>query len=121
PRPNGPPDPSGRELRPPLLEAASRCAVAVEGRDAYVGVEAAELTTAASAFVQLGTALGFLIVPLVMAGRGGAGLRGGLRRLGVRRFRVTTALKWMAAAIGLYLLFAILYTALFGEPEQEDI
>jgi membrane protease YdiL (CAAX protease family) len=27
----------------------------------------------------------------------------------------------MAAAVGAYLLFAILYTAIIGEPEQEDI
>ena len=27
----------------------------------------------------------------------------------------------MAAAIGVYLVFAIAYVAIFGEPEQEDI
>ncbi len=80
-----------------------------------------DLSSGASAVVQLGTALGFLIVPLVMAARGGAGIPEALRKLGVRRFRVPTALKWTAAAIGAYLLFAILYTAVFGEPEQEDI
>jgi len=80
-----------------------------------------DLSSGANALVQLGTALGFLIVPLVMAGRGGVGLRDALRKLGLRRFRIPTALKWMAAAIGAYLLFAIVYTAIFGEPEQEDI
>jgi membrane protease YdiL (CAAX protease family) len=80
-----------------------------------------DLSTGATAVVQLGTALGFLIVPLVIAGRGGAGVRGALRRLGVRRFRIGNALKWMAASIGMYLLFAIVYSAVFGEPEQEDI
>jgi membrane protease YdiL (CAAX protease family) len=80
-----------------------------------------DLSSGASAIVQLGTALGFVIVPLVLAGRGGVSLLESLRRLGVRGFRIPTALKWMAASIGAYLLFAIVYTAVFGEPEQEDI
>jgi membrane protease YdiL (CAAX protease family) len=43
-----------------------------------------------------------------------------LSRLGVRRFR-PSALKWMLAAIGAYLLFATLYSVLILEPHQEDI
>jgi membrane protease YdiL (CAAX protease family) len=80
-----------------------------------------DLSAGANAVVQLGTALGFLIVPLVMAGRGGASIREALRRLGLRPFRVPSALKWMAAAVGAYLLFAIVYSAIVGEPDQEDI
>lgn len=80
-----------------------------------------DLSDAASVAVQLATALGFLIVPLVMAARGPVPLREALRRLGVRRFRLPSALKWMAAAVGAYLLFSAFYVALVGEPEQKDI
>jgi len=83
--------------------------------------EEGDFSSGANAVVQLATALGFLIVPLVMAGRGGVALREALRRLGVRGFRVPQALKWMAAAIGAYLLLAVVYSVVFGEPEQEDI
>lgn len=86
------------------------------------GGEDGELSTTASTVVQLATALGFLLVPLWVARRAGSPGPGGvLGRLGFRRFRVGAALKWGAAAIGIYLLFAIVYTAIFGAPEQEDI
>jgi membrane protease YdiL (CAAX protease family) len=82
----------------------------------------ADLSTGANIAVQLATALGFLMVPMVIAARWGAGSVGeALRRLGVRAFRPLGALKWMAAAIGAYLLFAAVYTGIFGAPEQEDI
>jgi membrane protease YdiL (CAAX protease family) len=80
-----------------------------------------EVTTTGNVLGQFATVLGFLLAPLVIARSSGASSLGeALRRLGVRRFR-PSAFKWMAAAIGAYLLFAILYTALFGVPEQEDI
>jgi membrane protease YdiL (CAAX protease family) len=80
-----------------------------------------DLSTAANVIVQLATALGFLMVPMVIAARWGATTVGqALSRLGVRRFR-PAALKWMAAAIAFYLVFAAVYTALFGEPQQKDI
>jgi membrane protease YdiL (CAAX protease family) len=79
------------------------------------------LSDAANAVVQLATALGFLLVPIAVATRWGEAPVGqALRRLGVRRFR-PGALKWMAAAIGAYLLFSAVYVALFGAPEQKDI
>jgi membrane protease YdiL (CAAX protease family) len=79
------------------------------------------LSDAANAVVQLATAAGFLLVPLAVASRWGeASLGEALRRLGVRSFR-PSALKWMAAAVGAYLLFAGVYVAIFGEPKQEDI
>jgi membrane protease YdiL (CAAX protease family) len=82
----------------------------------------ADLSTGASVAVQLATALGFLMVPMVIAARWGASFPWeALRRLGVRRFRPLQALKWSAAAVGAYLLFAALYTGIFGAPEQEDI
>jgi membrane protease YdiL (CAAX protease family) len=80
-----------------------------------------DLTTFGNVGVQLATALGFLMVPMAIAAqRGAAGLREVLLRLGVRRFK-PAALKWMAAAIGAYLLFALAYSLLIVEPHQEDI
>ena len=80
-----------------------------------------DLTTTGTIFVQLGTALGFLLVPMAIASWRGAETLGEiLARLGVRRFD-RSAFKWMAAAVGAYLLFAFLYVALVMEPEQEDI
>jgi membrane protease YdiL (CAAX protease family) len=83
--------------------------------------ESGDLSTWASAFVQLSTAVGFLMVPMLIAARRGASSFGEvLTRLGVRRFH-PSALKWMAAAVGAYLLFAIVYAAAVGEPHQEDV
>jgi membrane protease YdiL (CAAX protease family) len=80
-----------------------------------------ELTTAGNVIAQVATVLGFLLAPLAIARSSGAlSLEEALRRLGVRPFHLS-ALKWMAAAVGAYLLFGALYTALFGVPEQEDI
>ncbi len=79
-----------------------------------------DLSTAANVVVQLATALGFLMVPIAIAAGRGASFREALSRLGVRRFR-PSALKWMAAAVGAYLLFAVVYATLLVEPEQKDI
>jgi membrane protease YdiL (CAAX protease family) len=80
-----------------------------------------DLTTFGNVFVQIATALGFLLVPMAIAARGGASTMGEiLDRLGVRRFQ-PSALKWMAAAVGVYLLFAGLYSSLIVEPHQKDI
>jgi uncharacterized protein len=81
-----------------------------------------DLTTFGNVGVQLATAVAFLLVPMAIAAQRGAATMGEvLRRLGARRFRPGTALKWTAAAIGAYLLFAFLYSALVTVPEQEDI
>jgi len=80
-----------------------------------------DLTTFGNVGVQLATALGFLMVPMAIAAmRGADGIGEILRRLGVRAFR-PKALLWMAAAIGAYLVFAALYSALIVEPHQKDI
>jgi membrane protease YdiL (CAAX protease family) len=80
-----------------------------------------ELNTFGNVGVQLATALAFLMVPMAIAAQRGAGTLGEiLRRLGVRGFR-PSALGWVAATIGAYLLFAILYSLLIVEPKQEDI
>jgi membrane protease YdiL (CAAX protease family) len=79
-----------------------------------------ELSDAANALVQLATALGFLLVPFAIAAGRGATVREAASRLGLRRFR-PSALKWMGAAIGAYLLFAIVYSTLVGQPKQKDV
>jgi len=79
-----------------------------------------DLTTLGNVGVQLATALGFLLVPMAIAAQRGASGMEILRRLGVRRFQ-PSALKWMAAAIGAYLLFATFYSLLIVQPEQKDI
>lgn len=79
-----------------------------------------DLTTLGNIGVQLATALGFLLVPMAIAAQRGASGREILRRLGVRRFH-PSALKWMAAAIGAYLLFATFYSLVIVQPEQKDI
>jgi len=81
-----------------------------------------DLTTFGNIGVQLATAIGFLLVPMAIAAqRGAATMREVLSRLGARRFKPSVALKWTAAAIGAYLLFAFLYSTLVTVPEQEDI
>jgi membrane protease YdiL (CAAX protease family) len=80
-----------------------------------------DLSAGANVAVQLATALGFLLVPIAIASRWGASSVGqALQRLGVRSFH-PSALKWMLAAVGAYLVFAALYAGIFGTPEQEDI
>ena len=80
-----------------------------------------ELTTAGNIIAQVATVLGFVLVPLALArSRGAATLGEALWRLGVQRFR-PSAIKWMAAAVGSYLAFAMLYSVLILEPEQDDI
>jgi membrane protease YdiL (CAAX protease family) len=80
-----------------------------------------DLTTAGNVFSQFATVLGFLLVPMAIASmRGASSPREILGRLGVRSFR-PSALKWMAAAVGAYLLFAGVYSQLIVEPHQKDI
>jgi len=93
----------------------------VLGIPAVAFTDEGELTTAGNVIAQVGLVLGLLLVPLGVArSRGSKSLRESLQRLGVRSFR-PSAIKWMAAAVGAYLLFAVLYSALILEPEQEDI
>ncbi len=82
--------------------------------------EGGDFGDAASALVQLATALGFLLVPIAIAAGRGSTPRQALERLGLRRFR-PEAIKWMFAAVCAYLAFAIVYTAIFGVPEQKDV
>ncbi|HEU4392955.1 MAG TPA: type II CAAX endopeptidase family protein [Solirubrobacterales bacterium] len=88
---------------------------------AAIGQEDGELTTFGNVGLQIATAIGFLMVPMAIAAQRGAATLGEvLRRLGVRGFQ-PSALKWMAASVGAYLLLAFAYALLIVEPEQEDI
>jgi len=79
-----------------------------------------EFSTGASVVLQLLAAASFVLASVVVATMRGADLRQTWWRLGLQRFR-RSALLWMLAAIGAYFLFAIVYVAIVGEPEQEDI
>jgi membrane protease YdiL (CAAX protease family) len=80
-----------------------------------------ELTTAGNVIAQLGLVAGLVLVPLFVArSNGAASLGESLRRLGLRSF-APSAFEWMAAAVGAYLAFAVLYSTLILVPEQEDI
>jgi membrane protease YdiL (CAAX protease family) len=79
-----------------------------------------DLSSTALALAQLAQEASFLLVPFAIAASKGATLVEGIGRLGLRRFRAISGLKWAGAAIGLYLVFVIAYVALVGEPEQED-
>jgi membrane protease YdiL (CAAX protease family) len=80
-----------------------------------------KLTTAGSIISQLGTELGFLLVPFALAAmRGSTGIQESLRRLGFRRFKAS-AFGWMAATFALYIAFTIFYSLVITEPKQKDI
>jgi membrane protease YdiL (CAAX protease family) len=79
-----------------------------------------DLGDVASALVQFATAIGFLLVPFAIAAGRGATVREAAAQLGLRRFK-PSAVKWMFAAVGAYLLFSIVYIAIFGAPHQKDI
>jgi membrane protease YdiL (CAAX protease family) len=85
------------------------------------GVESGEdLSEAAEVILQGLFVAALLIASYVVAAIKGADFAQAARRLGLRGFR-PSALLWMLAAVGAYLLIAVLFTALIGEPEQEDI
>jgi len=80
-----------------------------------------ELTTAGNVIAQAALIFGLLFVPLwVTRSHGAKTLGESLRRLGVQRFQ-PSAFLWMFVAVVSYLAFAVLYSALILEPEQEDI
>lgn len=80
-----------------------------------------KLTTLGSIISQLGTELGFLLVPFALASmRGSSSIQESLRRLGFRRFK-RSAFGWMALTFVLYLAFTIFYSLVITEPKQRDI
>jgi len=83
-------------------------------------VDGEDLSDAATALVQLATALGFLLVPFAIAASRGSTPRVAAARLGLRGFQPSALLSMLAAA-GAYLAFGIAYALIVGEPRQEDI
>lgn len=102
--------------------------VALSAQSVFAGVAVAidnpvgdeELGTVASVVLQTIGAIVFVAVPIVIASMGRIPWREGLQRLGLRRFD-RSAWTYMAASIGVYLVFVAAYVALVGEPDQEDI
>jgi CAAX protease family protein len=84
------------------------------------GKNADGLSSTALALAQMAQELSFLLVPFALAASRGASVAEGMRRLGLVAFRRLDALKWMGAAVGIYLVVVMVYVALVGEPEQED-
>jgi membrane protease YdiL (CAAX protease family) len=100
------------------LSAQSVFAVIVIGIDGPATEE--DLSATASVILQSIQAVLFVLAPIVIASMGRVPLREGLLRLGLRRFQ-RSAWTYMAASIGVYLVFVAAYVALVGEPDQEDI
>jgi membrane protease YdiL (CAAX protease family) len=78
------------------------------------------LSSTALALAQMAQELSFLLVPFALAASKGATVAEGVRRLGLVAFRRLDALKWMGAAVGIYLVVVMVYVALVGEPEQDN-
>ena len=84
------------------------------------GENADELSATALALAQMAQELSFLLVPFALAASKGATVAQSMHRLGLVAFRRLDALKWMGAAIGIYLVIVTVYVALVGEPEQDN-
>src|SRR6476659_3398361 len=84
------------------------------------GKNADGLSGTGLALAQMAQELSFLLVPFALAASKGASVAEGMRRLGLVAFRRLNALKWMGAAVGIYLVVVMVYVALVGEPEQDD-
>jgi membrane protease YdiL (CAAX protease family) len=80
-----------------------------------------ELSLFGSVAIQVCTGIGFIIVPIALAGHYGGGFARTMGRLGFVAFRAATAAKWIAIGIVSYFAFAIAYAVIFGPPEQDDI
>jgi CAAX protease family protein len=101
------------------LFAAAIVAVPVAAIDHPPSAE--ELSTAANAVIQTAQELAFLLVPFALARmRGASSVGEAAGRLGLRSFR-PSALLWALGAYVAYIAVAVAYTAIFGEPKQEDI
>ena len=88
----------------------------------FGGVESdGDIEGATAIALQGMTGLGLALIPIAAAWSFSDGLGPGLKALGFRRFDLGRASAWSAAAVGAYLAFAILYSVLVGQPEQDEI
>lgn len=89
---------------------------------AIAGVDSAQdAPTGVLIAIQACTALGFILIPILVATGTSGGVRNGLRRLGFVSFRPGNALLWCGIGISAYFAFTILYATLIGQPEQDEI
>jgi len=89
---------------------------------AFDGGSGDDLGTTARVGIQAMTAIGFLVVPFLLAyAAGPGGAAAAVRRLGFVSFRGRTALLWIGIALLGYIVFAVAWADLFGAPEQDDI
>lgn len=79
-----------------------------------------DYSTGAAIFSQGAQVLAFLVIPLIVATLAGGTIMDGLWRLGVRPPQLSPW-KWMAAAVGAYLVLINFYSLLITPPEQDDI
>lgn len=84
------------------------------------GSTAAHPNTTASVTLQFLSEFAFFGAALVVASLQGGSRRDAFNRLGVRR-APPSALKWMGAAVGVYILITIAYVGLIGEPHEKNI
>jgi membrane protease YdiL (CAAX protease family) len=80
-----------------------------------------ELSLFGNVAIQICAAIGFIIVPIALASHYGGNFKHVMARLGFVSFEVKTAAKWIGIGILSYFAFAIVYAAVFGAPEQDDI
>lgn len=86
------------------------------------GVEPDQDVEGATAIAIQGvTGIGLALIPIAAAWTFSNGLGAGFRALGFRSFDVGKASAWSAAVVAAYLAFAILYSVLIGQPEQDEI
>lgn len=85
------------------------------------GAGSDDLSQTTTIAAQVCTAIGFLVVPFLLAQTAGGAARAALARLGFVRFRLGRSLKWIGIGIVGYLAFLTVYSAVFGSPEQDDV
>ncbi len=80
-----------------------------------------ELSLFGNVAIQICTGIGFIVVAVALASHYGGGFRQWMGRLGFVSFKAGEAAKWIGIGILSYFAFAIIYAAVFGAPEQDDI
>lgn len=81
-----------------------------------------DLTAGARIALQAFTAAGFLIAPFLIALQSGpGGIGAAARRLGFVSFKPGKAAIWIFVSLVGYIVFAVIWAKIFGEPRQDDI
>ncbi|MDQ2701099.1 MAG: CPBP family intramembrane metalloprotease, partial [Actinomycetota bacterium] len=85
------------------------------------GADTDDLSLFSTVTIQICTGIGFVLVPLILAAGQGPSIRRAFRRLGFHSFETGQAIKWVSLGIVSYFVFSIIYSVIFGTPEQDDI